>query len=181
MSIVLDVYGLTSQRSLETITAFIAEYCDRAAIEDLGDSALMILRPDAIDPDQDESYDFLPVASLSQAIAVGLAQPTWAFSLYLAARDPAIDQIVVSFCRDQQLVLGLELPDSDAAPQKAQILLRQWADRYDCRLGLIAVEACPPLDAQDLTRVAQRSLLTLFVGPCRSHDPVVAVWPPASP
>ncbi|WP_338462543.1 hypothetical protein VZH09_03735 [Synechococcus elongatus IITB7] len=181
MTITLNVYGLTQQRSLTAINAFVEEHCDRAVIEDLEDSALMILRPDATDPDREESYDFLPVDSLSQAIAVGLEQPSWAFSLYLPAKDPTIDQVTVSFCRDRQLVLGLALPDTDTAPQQAQAFLREWADCYDCRLGLIAVEALPPLDTQDLARVAQRSLLTLFVGPCRSHDPVNAEWPSVVP
>lgn len=177
MSITLDVYGLTDQRSLETVNAFVAQYCDRAAIEDLGDSALMILRTDATDPDRADAYEFQPVASLSQAIAVGLEHPTRAFSLYLPAQESTIDQVVLSFCRDRQLVLGLTLPDRDCAPKQAQTFLQDWATRYRCSRGLIGLEAPPPLDAADFERAAQRSLLTLFVGLCQPIDQIRAAWP----
>jgi hypothetical protein len=148
----LDVYVLTRRRDARTIEAFLERFVDRAACEDRGDEEMMTLPlkhhgtqplPKFID------YEWVRAGTLTNMIATGLGPLQRCFSIYLRVTTPPIDQAIVSFTRDGQLVLGLSVDDPGASPQRLELAKRfldELLDAYDGSCGYIAVEDPPPCD-----------------------------------
>ncbi len=151
----LDVYGLTRQRDVATLNRFLDEYVDRAASADRGDEELM-LEPLNVRPGESEGpegqWEWEPSRTLSHILVRGLAHPRRAFTAYLTClpvcQQTGIERAILGFTRDDQLVLGLsfdggqEEADEEA---RAHELLAHLATAYRCHLGLILLEAPPPL------------------------------------
>jgi hypothetical protein len=154
----LDVYGLTRQRDAATLNRFIDEYFDRAANADRGGEELLPEPLDAYAGEMENQQDVEPSLTLAHILELGLAHPRRAFTTYLTClptfHQAEIEQVILGFTRDEQLVLGLSLApiytstwDVDEAAEHAQALalLTHLAEAYQCRLGLGLLETPPPL------------------------------------
>jgi hypothetical protein len=146
----LDIYILTHHRTRETIEQFLAVYTNRVAVEDRGDEELM-LHP--IESDLHEymrpDVEWEPALTLTHTIERGLSYPRRAFTVYCHANKPPITQAILSFTRDNKLILGLALDDTGINPSQAVLartLLTELATSYPTQLGLITTEQAPPLD-----------------------------------
>lgn len=107
----LDVYGLTRRRDADTINRFLDEYIDRAANTDRGDEDLMI---EPLGGQSEEiDWELEPSLTFSHIVERGLAYPRRAFTVYFdslpAWHDAGIEQVILGFTRDGQLVLGLSV------------------------------------------------------------------------
>lgn len=153
----LDIYALTRQRDRATIERFLNEYIDRAAAEERGDEDLLLENPTYFTEDgvgqqsgpfPETAWEWEPAYTLSHSIGRGLDQPRRAFTVYLRARAPDLDGVILAFTRDDQLVLGLSIDDEGAQPEnevRAKALLGHLMEAYGCQAGLIVVEDGPPL------------------------------------
>jgi hypothetical protein len=152
----LDIYALTWHRDRATIERFLDEYADRVANEERDDEELMLESPAFFGEDRtgqppvaipETAYEWEPVRTLSHIVDRGLAHPRRAFTVYLKAKAPDIDRIILTFTRDDHLVLGLAIDDEGAQPEnevKAKALLARLMATYRCHAGLIMVEHYPP-------------------------------------
>ncbi len=144
----LDIYCLTKRRDADTINSFLDRYVDRAQSEDREDEELMIRKLDApADSDGMQDYEWEPALTLSHAVRRGLEYPRRSFNIYLKAKRQDIDQAVLGFTTDDQLVLGLSIDDGEERPEnleRAKELLSLLAEDYGCHRGLILVEQPPP-------------------------------------
>jgi hypothetical protein len=166
----LDVYVLTSRRDRETIDRFVATFLDRAAVEDLGDTELMLTPLGATPgPRGLEEMEWEPVGTLTRAVERGLDYPRRAFSLYLSGPTPGgerpVDEVSLTFTTDDQVVLGVSIQDPDSRPEKMafakQILARLTAE-FDCSLGIIGWEVVPPVSGAEFRRVVENREYTAF-------------------
>ena len=161
----LDIYGLTKHRELNTINAFLDRYVDRSASKDRGDEELMLLPLDSsAPPDNMEVYDWEPARTLSNIIQRGLDYPRRSFTVYLKSRQPDIDQIILSFTSDNQLILGLSIDDEGGLPEntnRAERLLKELAIQFICHLGLIMVENPPPANEEEFLKLAGEPLTVM--------------------
>lgn len=143
----LDIYCLTKRRDADTINSFLDRYVDRVQSEDREGEELMIRKLDApADSDEMEDYEWEPALTLSHAVWRGLEYPRRAFNIYLKAKRRDIDQAILGFTTDDQLVLGLSIDDEEKPEnlECAKELLFLLAEDYGCHRGLILVEQPPP-------------------------------------
>lgn len=146
----LNIYALTRRRDSETIDRFLDAYVDRAASEDRGGEELCMLALDAPvrAEDQLDPVDWVPVASLTDVIAHGLARPSRAFVCALTPLIEPFTAAYLAFTRDDQLVLGLSLDDWDMRPSRqaeAECIMNHLMAEFECDRGLVGVEMPPPL------------------------------------
>lgn len=158
----LDIYALTRHRDRATIERFLDEYGDRAADQERGDEDLMLENPAVFGADwigqrtgqppealPETAYEWELARTLSHIVDRGLDYPRRAFTVYLTAKAPELDRIILAFTRDDQLVLGLAIDDADEAARpenevKAKALLGRLMEAYGGHAGLILVEHYPP-------------------------------------
>jgi hypothetical protein len=144
----LDIYCLTKRRDADTINSFLDRYVDRAQSEDREDEELMIRRLDApAHSDGMRDYEWEPALTLSHTVHRGLGYPRRSFNMYLKAKEHDIDQAILGFTTDDQLVLGLSIDDAEHRPEnfaRAKELLSLLAEDYGCHRGLILAEQPPP-------------------------------------
>ncbi len=154
----VNIYGLTIRRNLETINQFLETFIDRAASEERGDEELMLVPLDGVRQTDDfEAYDWEPARTLSHAIQRGLDYPHRSFALYLPAKDPNIDQAILKFTTDDQLILGVSIDIGEVQfgnGEQAKCVLNTLYEDYHCYLGLIIAEMPPPDDEQDFRDTA---------------------------
>jgi len=143
----LNIYGLTTNRDIKTIEAFLEQYTDRAANEQRNEEQLMIRRPDSAGQ-HPEDYEYVPVRTLTEAVGLGLANRRACFSLYLNSKDPNVQKVMLSFTSDDQLILGLSV-SSQSEAQYPSRLLTELVDAYGCHLGGIGVEQPPPANEEE--------------------------------
>ncbi len=161
----LDVYGLTRQRDIATLNRFLDEYVDPAANADRGDEELMLepldVFPEATEGPWWERWDWEPAQTLSHILERGLDYPRRAFTAYIeclpACHQMGIEQGILGFTRDNQLVLGLSVYSGreDADEELAHELLAHLAEAYGCHLGLILLEAPPPLSEAEFRQPSE--------------------------
>lgn len=144
----LDIYGLTRRREADIIHRFLDHYVDRMQCENRGDEALMLRKLDApANSDVIDDYEWEPALTLAHTVQRGLEYPRRSFMVYLTAKHPDIDQAILGFTTDNQLVLGLSIDDAEGSPEnleRAKALLSQLAQNYGCHRGLILAEQPPP-------------------------------------
>ena len=161
----LDIYGLTKHRNLNTINDFLDLYVDRLASEVRADEELMILPLDASPRVENlEDYDWEPAHTLSNVIERGLAFPARSFSVYLKSKPADLDQIILSFTSDNQLILGFSIDDEGASEDnsdRAERLLNELAAKFCCHLGLVMVEQPPPENEEKFLKAAANSFTIL--------------------
>ncbi len=162
----LDIYGLTKHRDLNIINAFLDLYVDREASEDRGDEELMMLPLDSSTPTENlEDYDWEPARTLSNIIQRGMDYPRRSFTVYLKSKRADIDQVILSFTADNQLILGLSIDDEGGLSEnkdRAVGLLKKSAEQYGCHLGLIMVEQPPPVNEGMFLKAASDSLTVML-------------------
>lgn len=144
----LDIYCLTKRRDADTINSFIDRFMDPSESEDREDEELMIRKLDAPPcADGEQDYEWELALTLSHALQRGLAYPRRSFNLYLKAKQQDIDQVILGFTTDDQLVLGLSIDDAEEKPEnleRAKELLSLLAEDYGGHRGLILMEQPPP-------------------------------------
>ncbi len=94
-----------------------------------------------------------------------LDQPRRAFTVYLRAKAPDLDGIILAFTRDDQLVLGLSIDDEGAQPEnevRAKALLGHLMEAYGCHAGLILVEEYPPGGEREFHARAREPLAVYY-------------------
>ncbi|MGI8619331.1 MAG: hypothetical protein ACR2L6_09630 [Gemmatimonadaceae bacterium] len=148
----LDIYVLTRRRDSETIDRFLDAYVDRAANEDRrgGELCMLALDAPAGAEDQLDPAEWVPVASLAEVIAHGLARPSRAFVCHLKPRVAPFNSAYLAFTRDDRLVLGLSMDDWDMLPERqaeAERVMNHLMSEFEGDGGLVAVEMPPPLSA----------------------------------
>jgi len=162
----LDIYGLTTQRTLDTINYFLDSYVDRIASEDRGDEELMIARLDRVlKVDDPNAYEWELARTLSHTIQRGLDYPRRSFALYLPAKHPYLARTILKFTTDDQLILGLSVNNAETQAgdeEQAKQLLTTLFEHYHCHLGLIAAEMAPPDDELDFRTMALSPLVMYF-------------------
>src|SRR5512143_2901037 len=103
----LDIYGLTKYRDESTIGRFLDKYVDRLLSEDRKDEELMLVplthSKKAGDPNESE---WEPARTLTHIVKRGLDQPRRAFTVYLAPKEATVDGVMLSFTKDDQLIVG---------------------------------------------------------------------------
>lgn len=144
----LDIYCLTKRRDADTINRFLDRFVNRSESEDREDEELMIRKLDApAGSDGEQDYEWELALTLSHAVQRGLAYPRRSFNLYLKAKQQDIDQAILGFTTDDQLVLGLSIDDAEEKPEnleRAKELLSLLTEDYGGYRGLILVEQPPP-------------------------------------
>jgi hypothetical protein len=146
----LEIYALTRRRDRRTVEQFIATYVDREASEDRAGEELMMLPLDA-DPGAEERMDeveWVPVGSLRDILAHGLARPSRAFVASLRPRAAPFTHACLAFTRDEQLVVGLSLDDEGMLPAnqaEAERVMHRLMHEFDGHRGLVGVELPAPL------------------------------------
>ena len=109
-----------------------------------------------------EAWEWEPAQTLSHCVERGLAYPRRAFRIYLKPKSSGIDRAILSFTRDDQLVLGLPIPDQgEESEARSKLLLQQLAKEFQCHLGAVAVEEPPPGDEVEF-QAAETAPRTLF-------------------
>ncbi len=144
----LNIYGITKHRDKSTIKRLIDKYVDQIESENRGDEELMMRPLAAFEKPLDlDDYEWEPALTLTHTVERGLDYPRRAFTVYLASKDTRIDQVILSFTTDNQLVVGLAIDDEDMSPaneQQAKRLLEELMQDMQCHLGLIIAEFHPP-------------------------------------
>lgn len=152
----LDVYGLTRHRDALTLNRFLDEYVDREANADRSAEELALEPLDELPAGAKWDYEWEPSLTLSHIVRRGLDYPRRAFTNYFSClphyRRVGIERVIVSFTRDDQLVLGMSVSTGnmmdesewDTAEIQARELLAHIATAYQCHLGLILLETPPP-------------------------------------
>jgi hypothetical protein len=170
----LDIYALTRHRDRATIERFLNEYVDRVAAEERGDEDLLLENPAYFTEDwtgqrsgpiPETAWEWEPAYTLSHIIERGLDHPRRAFTVYLTAKAPDLDRIILAFTRDDQLVLGLAIDDEGAQPEneiKAKALLARLMEAYGCHAGLILVEHYPPKGEREFHARAREPLAVYY-------------------
>jgi hypothetical protein len=170
----LDIYALARPRDRATIERFLNEYVDRAAAEERGDEELLLENPAYFTEDwtgqqsgpfPETAWEWEPAYTLSHTIERGLDQPRRAFAIYLTARVPDLDGVILAFTRDDQLVLGLSIDDAGAQPEnevRAKALLAHLMEAYGCHAGLIVVEDKPPLGEREFHARAREPVAVYY-------------------
>ena len=147
----LDVYVLSKRRDQTTIDRFLDKYIDRPASEDRTGEELMVLPLNAsADGDSLDAakWEWVPVTSLADIMAYGLARPSRAFACSLRPRDVTFTHAYVVFTSDDQLIVGLSLDDEGMRPtvqSEAERVMHRLMEEFDGHRGLIGVEWAPPL------------------------------------
>lgn len=160
----LDIYGLTRFRDRDTINRFLDEYVDRAASEDRGDEEIGL---EPVNPElEGEAWQWEPALTLTHIIERGLAHPRRTFTSYLTSRRAGIERAILSFTRDDQLVLGFSMRRNSSEPEevedaRARHLLTGLALAHRCHLGLVLVETPPPASEAEF-RAAPDTLPTVY-------------------
>jgi hypothetical protein len=157
----LDVYGLTKRRDLEKVDRFLDEYVDRASSAERGDEDLL-MEPLGIEPEgmrANEQWEYVPSRTLSHIVELGLAHPRRAFVAYLkslpARREAGIEQVMLGFTRDDQLILGMAVYTGDETDEVlARDLLAHLSEVYGCHVGLILLHQPPPLSEAEFRHPA---------------------------
>lgn len=175
----LDIYGLTRHRDEATIARFLDAYIDRAANEDRGDEDLLMEALPAPDDDGEDSsrqprYESEPAISLSHSLQRGLDYPRRSFTLYLEAKDPSLDRVILSFTNDDQLVVGLSILDDDPGDgpeMRARELLNELAQRFDCHRGVVLLEEYPPDSEAAFGAKAEFPWGTLYYAEFQAESP----------
>ena len=172
----LDIYGLTRHRDEATIARFLDAYIDPAANEDRGDEDLLLeaLPPAGEDPAGQPKYESEPAISLSHSLQRGLDYPRRSFTLYLEAKDPSLDRVILSFTNDDQLVVGLSILDDDPGEgpdRRARDLLNELAQRFDCHRGVVLLEEYPPDSEAAFRAKADLPLGTLYYAEFQAESP----------
>jgi hypothetical protein len=170
----LDIYALTRHRDRATIERFLDEYADRVANEERDDEELMLESPAFFGEDwtgqppvaiPETAYEWEPARTLSHIVDRGLDHPRRAFTVYLGAKAPDMERIILAFTRDNQLVLGLAIDDEGEQPEnevKAKALLGHLMATYQCHAGLIVVEHYPPQGEREFHARARDTLAVFY-------------------
>jgi hypothetical protein len=170
----LDIYALTRHRDHATIERFLNEYVDRVAAEERGDGDILLENPayfteDWIDQQSGSipamAWEWEPAYTLSHIIERGLDQPRRAFPVYLTAKAPDLDGVILAFTRDDQLVVGLSIDDEGAQPEnevRAKALLAYLMVTYRCHAGLIVLEDKPPQGEREFHARAREPLAVYY-------------------
>jgi hypothetical protein len=148
----LDTYVWIDGRSQSTIAAFLERYVDIERSADRGGEELMML-PLAFNGAEDDlaldDWEWVPVATLDDILAAGLAQPPRAFRVYLHTRDEDLCGAILCFTTDGGMVLGLSVDDPLNEPARlavARSRLEQLSASFGARRGWIVGEEPPPVD-----------------------------------
>ena len=140
----LDIYGLTRHRDRETINRFLDEYVDRAASEDRDgeEIGLLPLNPEL----EGEELQWEHAVTLTHIVERGLDYPRRAFTSYLTSRRADIEQAILSFTSDDQLVLGFSVYSGDFNDDEAmtKALLLGIVREFSCHLGVVLLHTPPP-------------------------------------
>src|SRR5260370_807014 len=151
----LEIYARTRDGGRVAIERFLNEYVDWVAAEERGDEDMLWENPARLTEEwagqgsgriPETAWEWEPAYTLSHIIERGLDHPRRAFTVYLTAKAPDLDRIILAFTRDDQLVLGLAIDDEGAQPEneiKAKALLARLMEAYGCHAGLILVEHYP--------------------------------------
>jgi hypothetical protein len=134
---------------LATIERFLDAVIDRATNEDRGDEELMLDPVGSAESAKLDRTEWEPAVTLSHAIQRGLDYPRRGFAVYLKAREPSFERVILRFTTDDQLILGLSIDDTGGHPQteaRAREVLSELVADYDCYLGAILSERAPPRD-----------------------------------
>ncbi len=161
----LEICGLTRERDQETIQRFLDLYVDRAASEDRGDEELMMEPLGATEePRGLRDSQWEPALTLTHAVRRGLDYPRRAFFFYLQPSRPGIDRAILSFTSDDQLILGLVVPDEEdaASEPQARDLMYELAKEFRCHLAAVLAESPPPRDELAFRGLEQHPLTIFF-------------------
>lgn len=167
-----DIYGLTRFRDLGTINRFLDEYADRAASEDRGGEEIGL---EPLNPVlEGDAWQWEPALTLTHIVERGLAYPRRAFTSYLTSKRADIERAILSFTRDDQLVLGVSMRSDYSEPEKvedtrAKQLLSDLAVAYRCHLGLVLLETAPPSSGAEF-RAAPDTLPTVYFVDFEAHQ-----------
>src|SRR5260370_2898771 len=152
----LEIYARTRDGGRVAIERFLNEYVDWVAAEERGDEDMLWENPARLTEEwagqgsgriPETAWEWEPAYTLSHIIERGLDHPRRAFTVYLTAKAPDLDRIILAFTRDDQLVLGLAIDDEGAQPEneiKAKALLARLMEAYGCHARLILVQNYPP-------------------------------------
>lgn len=143
----LDAYIITPEREEETIERFLASYTDRAANEDREDEELMLLRLGVEDePESTKQFDWEPARTLTNVVKRGLDYPRRCFAIYLCSNVMDVEQAILKFTADNQLIFGVSIDDPDGSTDnlnKAKRSLATLLSEFNGRTGIIGVELAP--------------------------------------
>ncbi len=172
MSPFLDIYGLTKNRDAATIDRFLDTYVDREASEDRGDEELMLAPlDDSADLGRLEDAEWEPALTLTHSIERGLAYPRRSFTIHLKSKRADINGVILSFTKDDQLVLGLYIDDEGMWAEnalRAKALLDQLVEHCRCYLGWIVAEEPPPASEAAFRAAVAHPVTSYFYAADRS-------------
>ena len=145
----LDVYVISPARNRETIERFLNAYVDRATSESRGDEELQMI---ALDPSgrplSGDEWDWEQSNSLTHIVERGLQFPRRAFAAYLEPQDTSLDQAILAFDTENQVIFGVSVDDQDEKTEtleRAKRLLHEMTQMLGATHGFIGVEEPPPL------------------------------------
>jgi hypothetical protein len=111
-----------------------------------------------------DAAESVPISTLEDALAFGLAVPPRAFVIHLTSSRPEFSHAWLGFTRDNQLVIGVSVDDADdespGAFIAAERALQELVERFDCHLGLAGVELPAPLSEQACARARSAVFVT---------------------
>jgi hypothetical protein len=163
----LNVYGISKYRDEATIQHFLNEYVDRVASEDRSDEELMLLPLDnPMESSRVEDFEWEPAQTLTYILKRGLQVPRRAFTVYLLSSKKDIDQVILSFTSDNQVIFGLSINDEEMSSkneERSRKLLQTLIKHFKCHAGIVAVECPPPLNESDLVSKSSQKTTIDFV------------------
>ena len=143
----IDAYAWSKDRSRATLDRFIDRYVNRERSNDRGDEELMLtpLGREATGLSLEE-FDWIPVRTLEDILAVGVKKPDRSFVVYLTTRPGTAEGAALGFTVEGDLVLGRSVMAEGADRSDEDLeLMRELVGRFQAYRGMVGVDLPPPL------------------------------------